>query len=80
MSILDIKSNLSESMVERIDLISQLFDEILFISNKKLYNKIANLLSEIFSHHSKKNNQIEDFNYYFGELEFDGVFNLEILF
>ena len=62
-----IKSNLSDSMVERIDLISQLFDEILFISNKKLYNKIANLLSDIFSHHSKKNNQIEDFNYYFGD-------------
>ena len=41
-----LKSNLSDTMVARIDLISQLFDEILIISNKKLYKKIANSLSK----------------------------------
>ena len=58
-----LKSNLSDTMVARIDVISQLFDEILIISNKKLYKKIAISLRKIFSHHSKINNQIEDFNY-----------------
>ena len=62
-----ISSNLSDSMVARIDLITQLFDETLIISNKKVYLKIINALSKIFSHHLKKDIQIKDFNYYFDD-------------
>ena len=48
-----IKSNLSESMISRIDLILDLFDEILLSSNKKLYNNLVKSLQKIFSDHKK---------------------------
>ena len=54
-----IKSNLSNSMISRIDIISELFDEILIISNKKLYDKIVDSLTKIFSDHSKNDSQIK---------------------
>ena len=53
-------------MISRIDVISELFDEILIISNKKLYNKIVNSLTKIFLDHSKNDSQIKDFDYYYG--------------
>ena len=52
-------------MISRIDLILDLFDEILLSSNKKFYNNLVKSLEKIFSDHRKNNNQINDFDYYF---------------
>ena len=52
-------------MISRIDLILDLFDEILLSSNKKFYNNLVKSLKKIFSDHKKNNNQINDFDYYF---------------
>lgn len=60
-----INSNLSESMILRIDLILTLFDEILIASDYKMYSKILSSLDKIFSHHLKDASLIKDFDYYF---------------
>ena len=60
-----INSNLSESIILRIDLILTLFDEILIASDYKMYSKILSSLDKIFSHHLKDASLIKDFDYYF---------------
>ena len=62
-----IKTNLSDSMVLRIDLILTLFDEILISSNEKQYKKILCSLNKIFNDHEKNENKIKDFDYYFDD-------------
>ena len=62
-----LESNLSESMILRIDIILDLFDEILLETDKDLYYKIISSLNKIFSDHIKNDMEIRDFDIYFGK-------------
>lgn len=64
-----LESNLSESMISRIDIILDLFDDILLESDKDLHCKIASSLNKIFSDHSKNDVEIRNFDIYFGKYD-----------
>ena len=64
-----LESNLSESMISRIDIILDLFDDILLESDKDLHCKIASSLNKIFSDHIKNDVEIRNFDIYFGKYD-----------
>ena len=60
-----INANISESMILRIHLILSLFNEILIVTDKKIYTKILSSLDKIFSQHLEDPSKIKNFDYYF---------------
>ena len=72
-----LESNLSESMILRIDIILDLFDEILLETDKDLYYKIISSLNKIFSDHIKNDMEIRDFDIYFGKYNNEEIWHFE---